>query len=409
MNNVINWWNVNVLQNYPNIGSFLTISLLIVFLLCVVNFYKYKIDSYTIKKNLRNFKKREDSNPEIINRKWKRNNIFFAIIAVFVLIVIIYFTGNPLSDLQKFGNFTTLVGIGASILIYRHQLSLSHKTDNVLNEIDKNILDLQSIKSDQDLKETIQNWFNNNVELDMVLFYFPFTLCPGFWNYVDEINEDLKKLLDDYKKIKWILIGPKSSPQNNITSNIIDYISKNFNKIPEGHFKKKIQDLLDDKLSEMKENGEDITKIREEKKSEILKQIATKKYNDAVGDVITIKSDHHRFLTHELPPADNNLFSFSFVLKFNNKRAQEILILDTFDFFTSDLTKKKNLIGNISIIENIRSNSPESINYLFKRPRSFLIKNQDMANFIFSMFLESCYKYNDLNKFLEDNLYDKNK
>ena len=357
---------------------------------------------YQFKKNDKN---KDDTERQIIERKWKNHNFAFAEIIVVFCIAYFWFSTEYYTDgytYTKLGIWVSILGIIASIIIYRLQSLIGKKTDTVINAIDKNILDLQLIKQNQDLKETIEQWFNKNGDPEMMLFYFPYTLCPGFWNYADTLKRELQDLVDKHN-IKCILIGPKLSP-NDITSIIINKIKADHKVIGDGMFKNKMEKILEDKNE--REKKETNIQPNEQNNGDKLAEIVQRKYNEAVNDINNIEKDHHRFKVFSLPPNENNLFSFSFVITMNNRRAQEIVILDTFNFYTSDLSKLKNHIGISSILDG---RSPkESLEFLFKRPSTILIKNQNLANFIFSMFLEYSYKNKELKEFLDNNLYDEN-
>lgn len=284
----------------------------------------------------------------------------------------------------------TIFWIFLSVLIFAFQEINSYKSNldkkELLDEIGKNVLEIRPFKEAFDIIPTLKEWMNKSKEGNIFIFYFPYTLCPGFW--IDGGHEfiqylgSLEAINDNDCKDNYIFIGPSK-----LDTSIVEKI---INKMNENDTFSRLQSQINNKLANEVNCSSPIDK------SDFIEKVKNL-YNDRLERISNIKSKKKFIYTINIDNSTNqNLFSSSFVIKFNNKDP-DVFFIDTFNMLTTDLPKLNTFLGINSILDNKR------IDLLFKNPTGKLINNDKITNLFLSMFLES-FNNEELNDKLFKNI-----
>lgn len=284
----------------------------------------------------------------------------------------------------------TIFWISLSLLIFGFQEIYSYKSNldkkDLLDEIGKNVLEIRPFKEAFDIIPTLKIWRSRSEEHNIFIFYFPYTLCPGFWidggHEFIQYLDSLEAINDNECKDNYIFIGPSK-----LDTSIVEKIIK---KLDEEDTFSRLQSQINSKLANEVNCSLPIDK------SVFIEKVRNL-YNDRLEHISKIKSKKKFICTIDLDNSTNkNLLSSSFVIKIN-KKDQDVFFIDTFNTLTTNLPKLSTSLGVNSILDDKR------FDLLFKNPTGKLINNDKISNLFLSMFLES-FNNQELNDKLFNNI-----
>jgi hypothetical protein len=261
-----------------------------------------------------------------------------------------------------------LYGFLLSIIIFLNQRYYGKtQHEKYINDLDL----LKAVERDtRASKKLALDWFDD--ETEALLFYFPNTLIPGFWNdfgkfFDEQLKEKFENLTDDKRKDIFV-IGPS---ENN--SSQLEHI---LNKIKESDEAKKI--LLDEPWKRKFNNLTDIDEILSDLKLN---------YKLKINNFSTLIK-RKEFV--QLQPIDDIGYwkgkpNFSFVLKKNKYREYELLIIDTFNVI-------KVPSNTIKVVKSLNHIDSDNVSALFSEPINYVIKNKDALELFLSSLFQTAFK-----------------
>lgn len=253
----------------------------------------------------------------------------------------------------------------------------------IFEKLNENVSQISPLRKIEEINTTVQKWLKED-QANILIFYFPYSIHPGFWydtgneftTFINNFNASSNKC---YKKLYFIGPDADNSPfsksiemlQTKLTDEFVnDFISKNglfynlFN-FKSFNFDKKelwIKLIVDEYTAKLKEL---------ERKS-VGYNSNLKVFKIGANDNCKLKS------FDELP-------SFSFILKVNKNKAEDMIVIDTFNAISeSNLTDFINDLGINSI------NIKEDPQKLITAPQIRIVNNQHTANLFLTTFLETC-------------------
>lgn len=255
----------------------------------------------------------------------------------------------------------------------------AYKQKELLEKIEDNVLELRPFKKAFAIISSLEDWLNDSEEKSTFIFYFPYTICPGFW--VDGGSgfmgyfQKLEKFNDKHFNNKFIFIGPTAKGET-IFQKIIGklYENDNFkylNKNPA------ILDLI---------NAES---IKSENLSLCLEKLQDK-YDERINRLTTLAKNKRFIKVIEINDIPKGLLSSSFVLKISDTNTHDMFFIDTFNFLSSNIGEFEKNLDIDSVINN-----DKEFGLLFEEPKARLVNNDMIANLFLSIFLETCCTEND--------------
>lgn len=229
----------------------------------------------------------------------------------------------------------------------------------------------------------VERWLAEE-ERNLVIFYFPYSIAPGFWldagktasGFFKDIKSKHSSSFDH--TLYFIGAGKENSPFSQSVeklkeklddkTNAKDFIKNNIRGPFYGNFNfdcfdpKDVDNLIDKINKEYAKLLEEIDEISNDKS--FFKRLR-----------ISSKDDH------EIQGIDN-LPNFSFALKINKNKAEDLILIDTFGTLNENSSLE-------NLVEKLGVNQIDPKN-LFTNPNAILVKNKQVANLFLMTFLETC-------------------
>lgn len=255
---------------------------------------------------------------------------------------------------------------------------------STFKKLNENIIHLSPLKKIEEINSTVKKWLEED-QTNILIFYFPYSIHPGFWydtgvafsNFIDNLKNEINQ---SYKS-KLYFIGPdiENSPfsksiealEVQLTAKFVqDYISGNKNFFNRFNF-----DQFEDSK---KKEWTDKIKSEYKRKLEALLEHAKDKSNNF--KVCKIGTDALCSIN-----SSDCLPSFSFILKVNKNKAEDMIVIDTFNIISeNNLNGFVNDLGIDSIWKS------GELQKLLTPPQLRILNNQHTANLFFTTFLETC-------------------
>ncbi len=281
------------------------------------------------------------------------------------------------------------------------QQELITKQNEILGKVDENVKQLAPLKKIEEINTTIKTWLQED-QANILIFYFPYSIHPGFWIdtgvYFSTFIDELRTKINQSYKSKLYFIGPDS--ENSPFSETIDVLKSKLDKAFVSKFISQNTEFFntyDFENFDAANKEQWINKISTEYKEKLLKleklsndkQNNFKVYKIGRGESCALKSA-------------NALPSFSFILKVNRNKAEDMIIIDTFN-----VVAENNLSGFLNDlgIESIWNKSQDAENEpqkLLIPPIYRILGNQHAANLFFTTFLETCCQADDFKSLRSD-------
>lgn len=340
--------------------------------------------------------KKEKDNQDKNSKKSLVCPILIILGVCFLSFVLLYFSReyvpapwclNAESIEVVFGLALSISGIVLTFMVFRLQTKSqdieSELHNKRLEAIRKEVYAIKPFNSVEDINKELQEWITKN-ENSIFIFYFPFSIFPGFWlDGGNSFSQFLKNIENtETTNNKYIFIGPKVG--NSLFSEVNEKIVK-------------------DKISEL---GKRLDPKNKETYLEGWKNLKTQ-----CGDSTPHESlnDRYNLRFEELKHLKNNRSSTieiielnkteglklplsSFVLKIANGD-NDLFYIDTFDYFSNNARK---IIKSIECIE--RDDFVDELFKILKKPQANTIRDDKIATLFFSSFLEAHCKGAPLDK-----------
>lgn len=272
-----------------------------------------------------------------------------------------------------------------AVLIYYNQNKFS---ENFASQLNTKIEEFEAFRQEKaEIIQSIQNWLEAP-ETDFIIFYFPFTILPGFWtDYSMFFKKHILPIIggmnrDDSTKI--VIIGPGINEGNN------------FNKIIDTIKDHQIEAVLENISNRNKSLGKDNVETVDEM-CRLLKDSYVSHFNK-LTDEVKERKEFIKLVTPENPEYWRGKPTFSFVYrKLKEKKAKNgsykpesnFLIIDTFDI-VNNLSSVRHHFSNNGLItkKTIEEN-------LLKDPNFYVIKHNKVSNLFISNILHTSFGTDD--------------
>lgn len=254
----------------------------------------------------------------------------------------------------------------------------------ILKRLNDNVTQLAPLKKIEEINTTVEKWLKED-QANIIIFYFPYSIYPGFWYdtgvvFTNFINT-LKTNIDQSYKSKLYFIGPdkENSP---FSESITELTSKLDDKFVKDYISQNMKFFKRFDFAEFTDATKDnwAKKITDEYKNKLLEleRHATDKSNNF--RVLKIGAD-----TNCVLKSSDSLPSFSFILKINKNKAEDMVLIDTFNVVAEN--SLTNFLKDLGI-SSIKTNGDSQ--KLLMPPISRILNNQHTANLFFTTFLETC-------------------
>jgi hypothetical protein len=333
--------------------------------------------------------------------------IIFGVIAAIFIILGLYMFGvlsltcNRDNDiLYIVSTIIACLSIAVAILIYLRQKKSNKLSDKILKEINENVLDIKSITQISNFNEHLKKRIKES-EHTTFIFYFPFSIYPGFWLDGGVEFKGFTSELEQYNDKKYtnqfIFIGPEPDKQSaNTIFTILGFKS-------EDELRKILQEA-GTKFPDYINIGETTTDANNNNNNNnnnqggqvsIIEQI--KNSYKASYTALKNLSEQKKFV-HIMPIDDpQNLPSSSFVLEVNGE--QNLVFVDTFKILKEPVAKEiyntnmDRFIVQEEASEETKKEQFEKLQKIFSLPQSYCFKNNIVSNLFFSSFLDICQSH----------------
>lgn len=291
------------------------------------------------------------------------------------------------------GDVYLLVSLVLVILIFVFQALDQKVVFNKLNDKLIAMLPFNTLK--KEVLAEVERWLAEE-ESNLVVFYFPYSIAPGFW-------------LDAGKTASGFFKNIKSKPSSSFEHTLY-FIGSGIEDSPFSQSVEKLKEKLTDQT-----NAEvfiknhihgtfygnfNFDRYESDKVDKLIKKIK-EEYAKLLGEIDEISSDKTFFKRlrislkddHEIQSIDN-LPNFSFALKINKNKAEDLILIDTFGKLQENSSLEK-------VVERLGVNqiAPED---LFTNPNAIIVKNKQVANLFFTTFFETCCQHDAFNGLRED-------
>lgn len=256
---------------------------------------------------------------------------------------------------------------------------------NILTEaIGQSIKEMSPFKKIPVIFTTVKMWLEEE-QPNVFIFYFPYAIAPGFWydkgdEFIDKINTLFSNKDSSSYPNKLHIIGSdyEDSPFSNsieiLESKLdVDFIKNHIEK--NGKFYTAFE--FRNYMPSMKQSY--IDKIKEAYLNN-LKIMESHAKNKDYFNVMKIGKNSNCGITHF-----DNLPSFSFILKINKNKAEEMILIDTFNILPQNNVGI--YLNDLGISSIKLRNDPER---LITLPEITTLNNHKTGNLFLTTFLETC-------------------
>ncbi len=328
--------------------------------------------------------------------------VFIIVIISFTLLIVLDFANISKYNLFKNPIFTYLVnnkgiiyiffGFLLSVTIFfnqhyigkdqarEYQEQIDELNDKV-KKLNDDLSKLEAVKKERkEIEKIAINWFDETT--DSILFYFPYTIFPGFWNdgglfFRNSILGELNKLTEEDKIRKIIFRGPIPDVGDNYLEKIINSIVER-----EEELNNLIKDMQHDFKSVVLKNLNPPT-------HQAVKEDIKKSY-ESLYRFFEQQIEKKPFISYKLGEEIKKSYwlnkpNYSFVLRKMKNEDLQLLIIDTFGIL-------KNNSNNINIIKpnNLMDNEINE-GFLFKSPNNYIIENDSVLTLFISTLFQTVF------------------
>jgi hypothetical protein len=309
-----------------------------------------------------------------------------------VLGICVILIASDINGIIPVYNYLVVTGLSFSLVIFLTQFYITRKSDRIINEINENVLDIKSITEISNFNEHLKKRIKES-EHTTFIFYFPFSIYPGFWLdggvEFKSFTSELEQYNDKKYTNQFIFIGPEPDKQlANTIFTILGFKS-------EDELKKKLREA-GTKFPDYINIGETTTDANNQQRQiSIIEQI--KGSYKASYTALKNLSEQKKFV-HIMPiDAPQNLPSSSFVLEVNGE--QNLVFVDTFKILKEPVAKEiyntnmDRFIVQEDASEDTKKEQFEKLQKIFSLPKSYCFKNNIVSNLFFSSFLDICQSH----------------